>query len=105
MIQRWILIKKAFFLHFEWIALLGMLLLATTLDPTSSAPSYCILKQLGSDFCPGCGLGRSMALASQGSYQASFQMHPLGIVAIPVLMFRVIQLLIRNHHYKTEQLE
>src|SRR5690625_6430576 len=85
MIQHWIMIKKAFLLHFEWVALLAMLLLATTLDPTSSGPSYCLLKQLGSELCPGCGLGRSMALAAQGSYQASIQMHPMGIIAIPVL--------------------
>src|SRR5690625_7498076 len=104
MIQHWIMIKKAFLLHFEWVALLAMLLLATTLDPTSSGPSYCLLKQLGSELCPGCGLGRSMALAAQGSYQASIQMQPMGIIAIPVLLFSIIQLLTRNYHVKPEHL-
>src|SRR5690625_1014823 len=105
MIQHWIMIKKAFLLHFEWLALLAMLLLATTLDPTPSGPSYCLLKQLGSELCPGCGMGRSRAWAGQGSSQSSIQMHPLGIIAIPVLLFRIIQLLRRNYHYKTEPLE
>src|SRR5690625_7670453 len=105
MIQHWIIIEYACLQHFERAALLDMLLMATTLVPTSSGPSYCLLKQLGSELCPGCGLGRSMALAAQGSYQASIQMHPMGIIAIPVLLFRIIQLLIRNYHYKTEPLE
>src|SRR5690625_2824414 len=105
MIQHWIMIKKAFLLHFEWGALLAILLLATTLDPTSCEPSYCLLKQLGSELCPVCGLGRSMALAAQGSYQSSIHLHRMGSVAIPVLLFRIIQLLIRNYHYKTDTLE
>src|SRR5690625_368370 len=105
MILDWFIIIKSLLMKFEWVALLAMLMLATTLDPASSEPYYCLLQQLGSELCPGCGLGRSMALAAQGSYQASIQMHPMGIVAISVLLFRIIQLLIRNYHYKTDTLE
>src|SRR5690625_2855541 len=105
MIQHWIIITKAFLLHFERVALLTILLLATTLDPTSSEPSCCLIKQLASQLCPGCALGRCRALAAQDSFHASIQMHPMGVVAIPVLLFRIIQLLIRNYHYKTDTLE
>lgn len=96
-------IKKAFFLHFEWVALLGMLMMAVAIDTTTTGPSYCMLKNLNIDFCPGCGLGRSMALAAQGSFQASFQMHPMGVIAIPTLLYRIINLLFRNYQYKMEQ--
>lgn len=89
-------------MHFEWVTLLFLLLMAITIDTTTTNPSLCILKRSGFSYCPGCGLGRSMALAAQGAFQASFQMHPMGIVAIPTLIYRVITLLFRNHQYKNE---
>lgn len=95
-------IKKAFLLHSEWIILLAMLLAAVTIDTTSGRPSLCVFSSLGVSSCPGCGLGRSMALAAQGALTASFQMHPLGMAAISVLSYRILNILFRNYQYKNE---
>lgn len=102
MIRHGTKIKKAFFLHIEWISLLTLLILAVTIDTTTSGPSFCILKRMELSFCPGCGLGRSMALAAKGAFHASFQMHPMGIIAIPVMLHRVVYLLFHNHQYKKD---
>ncbi|WP_332911961.1 DUF2752 domain-containing protein [Algoriphagus boritolerans] len=37
--------------------------------------SLCPLNQLGFEWCPGCGLGRSMNLLAHGDFQASWSMH------------------------------
>tara|TARA_R100001143_G_scaffold63603_2_gene73712 strand:- start:50811 stop:51152 length:342 start_codon:yes stop_codon:yes gene_type:complete len=93
-------LKKNFFLHFEWIVLLSGLLLMAFLDPFSNAPSYCILDRLGLNFCPGCGLGKSIAHTFRGDLHASMQAHPAGIFAILVIFGRVLSIFHRNHKYK-----
>lgn len=57
--------------------------------------SLCPLDQLGFDWCPGCGLGRSMNLLVQGEIQASWSMHPLAMFAF-VVIFSRIWTLIKN---------
>jgi len=81
--------------HFElatWT--IGLLLLALA-DPTQHHFTLCIWHHLGFDFCPGCGLGRSVAYLFRLDLVASWQQHPLGIFAIIVLFVRIKQLLIQ----------
>ncbi len=52
----------------------------------------CPLQRAGIDFCPGCGLGRSMACFLDGDFTAAWYYHPLGIFAVIVLLYRIIQL-------------
>lgn len=62
--------------------------------------SLCPLKNAGLGFCPGCGLGRSISLLFRGEFQASLQAHPLGIFAVIILSFRIVNLTklhIRNY--------
>lgn len=62
--------------------------------------SLCPLKNAGLGFCPGCGLGRSISLLFHGQVQASLQSHPLGIFAVIILSFRIVNLTkqyIRNY--------
>jgi hypothetical protein len=54
--------------------------------------SLCFLKNAGFDFCPGCGLGRSISLLFHGQLYDSLQAHPLGIFAVIVLSFRIVNL-------------
>jgi len=54
--------------------------------------SLCPLQNAGLTFCPGCGLGRSVTLLFQGDLIASLKMHPLGIFAVIVLSFRIVDL-------------
>ncbi|MTI25174.1 DUF2752 domain-containing protein [Fulvivirga kasyanovii] len=69
-------------------------LIALALLPTESSTHFtlCPLSNLGLDFCPGCGLGRSISLAFQGELTASFATHPLGLFAIIILSYRIITL-------------
>ena len=56
----------------------------------------CPIKNLGFDFCPGCGFGNSISLIFQGEIYSSILSHPLGILAFTVLIIRIIQLIKNN---------
>ena len=83
------MLKRIPFEALCWIT--GLLVLAI-LD-TNSHFTVCPFKNAGWDFCPGCGLGRSISLFFRGDVSASFEMHPLGIFAVFILSFRIINLL------------
>ncbi len=55
--------------------------------------SLCPLYNLGFEYCPGCGLGRSISHFLHGEISQSLRMHPLGIFAVFVLSLRIIKLL------------
>jgi hypothetical protein len=69
----------------------GLLALALY-TPADRHFTICPLNHLGFDFCPGCGLGRSIAHLFHGEVANSLKTHPLGIFAVIVLSFRIIQL-------------
>lgn len=76
---------------FIWIlALLGLAVLGPWLD---GKVSFCIPSALGLDFCWGCGLGRSISRAFHGDLAGSWSAHPAGLVAIPVLVYRIVTLI------------
>lgn len=88
-------LKVFYFHYFElafWIVAISLLF---TLDTSQSHYSLCLFRNLGWDFCPGCGLGRSCALALNGRFIDSFYMHPFGIFALVVIFLRIVRL-IRN---------
>jgi Protein of unknown function (DUF2752) len=58
--------------------------------------SFCLFKLIGIDFCPGCGIGRSISLIYHGDFLASLRMHPLGLFALLVIIYRIITLLRKN---------
>ncbi len=70
----------------------ALLVLALS-DPAGTHIAICPLQRLGVDFCPGCGLGRSVTLLFHGEVTRSFAAHPLGIFAVIVLSLRVVTLL------------
>lgn len=75
---------------FTWVAALVALKIYTS--DSDAHFTVCPLQRAGFDFCPGCGLGRSMAYALDGHFLAAWHVHPLGIFAVIVLLYRVIQL-------------
>lgn len=95
--------KYYFFFHFEWIALLSGLILVAILDPFSQVASICPIDRMGFDFCPGCGLGRSVAFAARGELAASLQSHPLGLFAIVVIIARIGAIFRRNYNINREK--
>lgn len=88
--------RRLFFLHFEWIALSLGLALMVLIDPATNKSSLCILEFIGVNFCPGEGFGRSVALIFRGEILASFQMHPLGLPGIMILLHRIVSIFKRN---------
>ena len=70
----------------------GLVMLAM-LDPHGHSHfTICPLANAGLDFCPGCGLGKSITLLLHGMPVASFKAHPLGFFAVAVLIHRIYSL-------------
>ena len=69
------------------------------LDPYGSHSSLCPLHFLGLDWCPGCGLGRSISLLMKGDIAASWTRHPLGGFALAVILYRIFEII---KHLKTK---
>lgn len=90
-------------LPLELIFWLGSLIGILLIDPYGADHfSLCPLDNFGLDWCPGCGLGRSMSLLIKGDLKASWSMHPLAMFAFAVIIYRIIQLIrnikIRKHY-------
>ena len=58
--------------------------------------SFCLFNLMGIDFCPGCGIGRSISMIYHGDILGSLKMHPLGIFALGVIFYRIVTLLQKN---------
>jgi hypothetical protein len=81
---------------FFWVA--GLILLFF-INPVSQHFTLCPLSNLGFDFCPGCGIGRSIHHAMWFDFAQSIATHPLGIFALIIITFRIIKLIF--HPLKT----
>jgi hypothetical protein len=77
-----------------WIG--ALLYLAILHSPAGTHFIICPINNLGFDFCPGCGLGNSISLIFQGEIYNSFLSHPLGLLALTVLIIRIIHLIKNN---------
>ena len=63
------------------------------MEPTSvHAFSFCPFSWIWERGCPGCGLGHAIAFLFRGDVAASWQSHPLGIPALAILGYRVVEL-------------
>jgi len=80
-----------------WIS--ALLYLAFIHIPGETHFTICPIKNLGFDFCPGCGLGNSVSYIFHGDFYRSFTTHPLGLFAIVILLLRIIFLIKNNWSY------
>jgi hypothetical protein len=64
-----------------------------TSDPTASHLTLCPLANLGFDWCPGCGIGRSIAYLLQGELMKSLQNHWFGLPALLIICYRIYTLM------------
>lgn len=78
---------------FEALAWLSALLYLVCIDPLQSGFSICPLHLLGFSWCPGCGLGHSIAWLMEGELQKSIDTHWLGIPALLAILHRTAVLL------------
>jgi hypothetical protein len=96
------LIKKLFSQYFELVFWISALVALAISNPTAQAHfTLCPLKLLGFTWCPGCGLGHSIAFLFHGDIKSSFHAHWLGIPALIILLYRIYQLgRMRVHGFK-----
>jgi len=84
-------IRKINLEAFVWLA--GLSLLAMMNPDGTQHYSLCVFKNLGLNFCPGCGLGHSISYFLHGDLLRSWQAHPLGAIATIILLSRAFSLL------------
>lgn len=77
-----------------WVGSLFYLIFINT--PGKASFTLCPLKNLGFDFCPGCGLGNSISLIFRGEFSESFISHPLGLFVFIFLLIRIIKITKHN---------
>jgi len=83
-----------------WITALVWLAMIT---PGASHFSICPIHLLGLSYCPGCGLGLSVSYLLHGQLAQSFEAHPLGTIALAVLVYRIITLIRFSYLQFTQQ--
>lgn len=74
------------------------------IDPSAEHYSFCFYRYIGIDFCPGCGIGHSISLILHGNFQAAFESHFAGFIAVPVILWRIYRLIcnkFRNRYLHT----
>lgn len=87
-------LKYIFRNYFEITTFAVGLILMATLDPNTSYNStWCLFEIAGIGFCPGEGLGHSIAYFFRGDLYNSLQANLLGPFAIVVLIGRICYLL------------
>ncbi len=82
-----------------WV--LGLALLASAELPEHVNEAHltiCPLGYSGLQWCPGCGLGRSITALFHAEFYLSFQLHWFGLPAFLILFYR-ISVLTRIHFY------
>ena len=70
----------------------GIVLVQAFLPP--SVQIQCLFRRLSGVSCPGCGGTRCVQLILNGSFQAAFQIHPLGFVSAfvagPLMLYSAV---------------
>lgn len=92
-------------IEWEILAWLSGIIYLLTINPYhADHVSICPYKNLGIEFCPGCGLGRAISYLFHGDIINSFNSHPLAIPAFIIITFRIVQLTRKkyftNHNQK-----
>ena len=92
---------KAIFRKYFEISIFSVgLILMALMDPSTTGASFCLFDQLGISFCPGDGLGHSVAYVFRGQFTNAMEANLLGPLAVVVLSGRIIQLLRINQQQK-----
>jgi len=90
-----------------WILALVMLATATPVGHHEAHHfTLCPVANMGFDWCPGCGIGRSITHLFHGNIAASLEQHWFGIPALGILVWRIvvlIRLTIENKIFKLKR--
>lgn len=78
--------------HSEWLVFFIGLVLMAFMDPSTKGFSFCLLDMAGAPYCPGEGLGHSIAYFVRGDLEASLSANLFGPVAVVVLSLRILKI-------------
>ncbi len=78
--------------HIEWMAFFFGLILMATLNPYIEGTSFCIYELAGITFCPGDGLGHSIAFLFRGEFSEAMEANLFGPLAVLVLSLRILSI-------------
>lgn len=88
---------KIFRRHFEWVAFsCGLIALALMNPNIDHGSSLCFFDWVGIPFCPGEGLGHSIAYTFRGDIANALQANVVGPFAIVILISRIGYLIQQN---------
>jgi hypothetical protein len=62
------------------------------MDPTIKGTSFCLFDLVGIEFCPGEGLGHSIAWIFRGEFKNAIEANLFGPLAVIVLSSRIVQI-------------
>ncbi len=97
--------KRFFRHHFEWAALTAAGLVMALMNPyIDNGLTWCLFERAGLPFCPGEGLGHSIAFVFRGDFENAFQANVLGPFALIVLGGRILYLIKQNLFNKNQVL-
>lgn len=85
------ILKKYF--SFELSFWIIALIYLAAIEPSQPHFTFCLFKNIGFSWCPGCGIGHSISYLLHGNVIKSFQTHILGTFALFVIVYRVLQLI------------
>lgn len=86
--------KQFFQKHFEWLALTAGLLLIAAMNPyVDNGTSWCLLELAQFPYCPGEGLGHSIAFTVRGDLANAISANFMGPPAILIIAARIGYLL------------
>jgi len=90
-------IRHFFARHFEWAAMATALVLMALMNPyIDNGSSWCFFEMIGIPFCPGEGLGHSIAFTFRGDWSNALQANVAGPFAIIILVSRIGLLIKKN---------
>ncbi|WP_075601753.1 DUF2752 domain-containing protein [Saccharicrinis aurantiacus] len=90
--------------HLEALIWIVALISLANMDPTAEQHyTFCLLSNLGFDFCPGCGIGHSISSTLRGDFLQAFSYHPLGAFAILMLLYRIFIIFRQNPLFINKQ--
>ncbi len=69
--------------------MVGLVALAL-MNPQTTGPDFCLLEFLGYSYCPGEGLGHSIAYLFRGQLDSAIEANIMGPFAVGMLSLRII---------------
>lgn len=98
--------KRFFYLHFEWMAFSAGILAMALMNPyIENGATFCLFERIGIPFCPGHGLGHSIAFIFRGDVNSALHANIMGPFALIVLLGRIFYLLKRNYLNQSQKKE